>query len=138
MFTELCATGRTIELEHVHRFHQPWEAEASLLLRHGNPRALDLYQEHHRIRAGTLDEHLDYFARTWTTNHRHGDTTAVMASTNQHVDAINDRVQTVRQQLRSRPQRPPGGDCWWRVRRHRRHRRHAPQPARRSTDHHEW
>ena len=98
MFTELCATGRTIMLEHVHRFIQPWEAEASLLLRHGNPKALDIYQEHGRIRAGTLAEHLDSFARTWTTNHRHGDTTAVMASTNQHVDLINARIQTVRQQ----------------------------------------
>ena len=97
MFTELCATGRTIELEHVHRFIEPWEAEASLLLRHGNPKALDLYQEHDRIRAGTLAEHLDYFARTWITNHHRGETTAVMASTNQHVDAINQRVQAVRQ-----------------------------------------
>ncbi len=99
MFTELCNTGRAIELEHIHRFTQPWEAEASLLLRQGNPRALDIYQEHGRIRAGTLTEHLDHFAHTWITNHDHGDTTALMASTNQQVDAINARVQTVRRHL---------------------------------------
>ena len=40
MFTELCASTRTIELEHVHRFTQPWEAAASLLLRQGDPWAL--------------------------------------------------------------------------------------------------
>jgi hypothetical protein len=99
MFTELCNTTRTVELEHVHRFTDPWEAEASLLLRQGDARALDLYEAHGRIRAGTLSEHLDHFATTWITNHDHGDTTALMASTNQHVDAINHHVQTVRRQL---------------------------------------
>ena len=99
MFTELCNTGRAIELEHVHRFTEPWEAAASLLLRQGDPRALDLYEEHGRIRAGTLAEHLDHFARTWINNNRHGDNTALMASTNQQVDAIDERVQTVRRHL---------------------------------------
>jgi hypothetical protein len=99
MFTELCNTSRTIELEHVHRFTQPWEAEASLLLRQGDRRALDTYQEYGRIRAGTLAEHLDHSAHTWITNHHHGETTALMASTNQHVDLINAHVQTVRRHL---------------------------------------
>jgi conjugative relaxase-like TrwC/TraI family protein len=99
MFTELCATGRSIELEHVHRFSQLWEAEASLLLRQGDPRALDLYQQHGRIRAGTLAEHLDHSAHTWIANHQHGETTALMTSTNQHVDLINAHVQTVRRHL---------------------------------------
>ncbi|MCU1389818.1 MAG: hypothetical protein JWL72_3156 [Ilumatobacteraceae bacterium] len=99
MFTELSNTCRTIELEHVHRFIEPWEAAASLLLRKGDQRALDLYQDHGRIRAGTLAEHLDHFARTWIDNNREGDTTALMASTNQQVEAINARVQTVRRHL---------------------------------------
>ena len=71
----------------------------SLLLRQGDPRALDLYQDHGRIRAGTLAEHLDHFATTWIANHHHGDTIALMASTNQQIDAINARVQTVRRDL---------------------------------------
>lgn len=96
MFTELCATGRTIELERVHRFEQPWEAHASLLLRQGDPRALDLYEQHGRIRAGTLDEHLDHFAHQWLAHHAAGHSTAIMASTNQQVDLINDRVQAAR------------------------------------------
>ena len=29
MFGELCATGRTIELDTIHRFHNQWEAAAS-------------------------------------------------------------------------------------------------------------
>ena len=96
MFAELCNTGRTIELERIHRFEQPWEAHASLLLRQGDPRALDLYEQHGRIRAGTLDEHLDHFADQWLTRHADGETTAIMASTNQQVDLINDRVQSAR------------------------------------------
>ncbi len=99
MFAELCITTRTIELEHVHRFSEPWEAAASLLLRQGDPRGLDIYQAHGRIRAGTLAEHLDHFATTWITNNNAGDTTALMASTNQQVDLINEHVQTVRRHL---------------------------------------
>ncbi len=96
MFNELCQRTRMIGLEHVHRFEQPWEAHASLLLRCGDPRALDIYEAHGRIRAGTIDEHLDYFAELWLDHHAAGDTTAVMASTNQHVDLINTHIQTAR------------------------------------------
>jgi len=59
MFLELCDTGRTVELEHVHRFANRWEAAASLELRRGNPSAVDAYATHGRIRAGTFVEHLD-------------------------------------------------------------------------------
>ena len=98
MFNELCNTGRAIHLEHIHRFHEPWEAHASLLLRNGDPRALDIYQAQGRIRAGTFEEHLDYFAAEWLAQHANGDTTAVMASTNQHVDLINTHIQHTRRQ----------------------------------------
>lgn len=42
LFTEVCATGRVHELTTVHRFRQPWEADASLALRRGDtsPRAV--------------------------------------------------------------------------------------------------
>lgn len=86
MFTELCNTRRAIELERVHRFQQPWEAATSLLLRQGDPRALDLYEKHGRIRVGTLDEHLDHMAREWLDHHAAGGSVAIMASTNQQVD----------------------------------------------------
>ena len=49
MFTELCATGRTIELDTIHRFRNTWEAAASLQLRHGDPAGLDAYLDHDRI-----------------------------------------------------------------------------------------
>ena len=40
MFAELCATGRVVELDTIHRFRNHWEADASLGLRHGDPAAL--------------------------------------------------------------------------------------------------
>ena len=70
-----------------------WEAEASLLLRAGDPRALDAYEAHGRIIPGTLDEHLDEIATAWIDRHQNGDTVAVVASTNEHVDLLNDAVQ---------------------------------------------
>jgi ATP-dependent exoDNAse (exonuclease V) alpha subunit len=44
LFGELCGNGRVHQLEQVHRFTHAWEAEASLLLRAGDPRALHPYE----------------------------------------------------------------------------------------------
>ena len=84
-------TARTL-----HRFTHPWEAAASLQLRAGDPRALDAYEAHGRIVAGTLDAHLDRLAATWIDHHNAGRSIAVVASTNDHVDAINRAIQTAR------------------------------------------
>ena len=54
MFAELCATGRTIELDAIHRFRNGWEAAASLKLRHGDPTGLDAYLDHDRVFRCTL------------------------------------------------------------------------------------
>ena len=96
MFHELCAGGRVEVLEQIHRFSEPWEAAASLLLRTGDPRGLDAYEAHGRIVPGTLDEHLARIASSWIDRHVAGDTTAMVASSNDHVDAINAAVQTAR------------------------------------------
>ena len=96
LFAELCANGQVDDLERLHRFTHHWEAAASLQLRSGDPRALDAYEAHDRIIPGTLDEHLAHIADTWIDHHRRGDTVAVVASTNDHVDAINHAVQAAR------------------------------------------
>jgi ATP-dependent exoDNAse (exonuclease V) alpha subunit len=96
LFHELTAIGRVEELEHIHRFTEPWEAAASLLLRAGDPRGLDGYEGHGRIIAGTFDEHLERIAAAWIDHHQAGRTTAMVASSNGHVDAINAAVQTAR------------------------------------------
>ena len=96
LFHELAATGRVEELQRIHRFTQPWEAAASLLVRAGDPRGLDAYEAHGRIIAGTLDDHLARIARSWIDRYEAGETTAMVASSNDHVDATNAAVQAAR------------------------------------------
>jgi hypothetical protein len=96
LFDELCFNGRVEALQHVHRFTHRWEAEASLQLRVGDPRALDAYEAHGRIRAGTIEEHLAWIGERWIDNHHRGHTTSLVASTNEHVDTLNAAVQTAR------------------------------------------
>ena len=42
-----------VHLDQLHRFTNPAEAAATLALRRGDPAAIDFYQSHDRIRAGT-------------------------------------------------------------------------------------
>ncbi len=96
MFAELCATGRTIELDTIHRFRNQWEAAASLKLRHGDPTGLDAYAAHDRIIAAPFAEHLDNIAAAWAGAHQRGEYIAITTTTNDHVDAINHAVQAHR------------------------------------------
>ncbi len=98
MFTELCDTGHTIELEHLHGFDHAWEAAASLRIRRGDPAGLDTYQRLDRIVPGWFDEHLDTIADYW---HRHtpNGRVAITTMSNDHVTAINDHIQRTRLEL---------------------------------------
>lgn len=96
MFHELCCNGRAIELDCIHRFHEPWEAAASLQLRHGDPGGLDIYIEHGRVFAGAFDDHLRRIAKAWLDTTTDGRTIAITASTNEHVDKINGVIQYLR------------------------------------------
>jgi conjugative relaxase-like TrwC/TraI family protein len=96
LFAELCLIGRVDHLECLHRFRHDWEAAASLQLRSGDPRALDAYEAHDRIIPGTLDDHLAAMAESWIEHHSGGVPVALVASTNDHVDAINHAVQAAR------------------------------------------
>lgn len=98
MFAELCTAGRTIELERIHRFVEPWEAAASLQLRHGDARALDAYAAHDRIAAGPLDEHVDAIATYRLDLHDRDESLAITTARNADVDLIDDRIQNLRWQ----------------------------------------
>lgn len=93
---EICAISRTIELERIHRFSHDWEAAASLRLRHGDLRALGTYEVHGRIVPGTFDEHLAAIAAEWMQRHASGETVAITAATNEHVDEINRTIRQLR------------------------------------------
>jgi ATP-dependent exoDNAse (exonuclease V) alpha subunit len=96
MFHELTVTGRVHELDRIHRFTEPWEATASLKLRRGDPGALDDYLAHDRIIPGTFDEQLALLVDRWNDAHAAGETLAITASSNDHVDRINHAIQQAR------------------------------------------
>jgi hypothetical protein len=96
LLPEIARIVTPIELDTIHRFTQPWEAAASLQLRHGNPTVLDTYEAHGRIKAGTLAEHLDTITAAWRDRHGAGESLAVTVTTNDHARLINARLQAAR------------------------------------------
>jgi conjugative relaxase-like TrwC/TraI family protein len=96
MFDELCRSTPTHQLATIHRFHHRWEQTASLQLRSGDPAALDAYLDHDRVRAGTFDDLADRAACRWVAADATGKTVAVVAETNEHVDALNAAIQDLR------------------------------------------
>ena len=57
---------------------------------------MDAYEAHGRIVPGPVADQLERIARDWLGHHTEGRTVAIVASTNAHVDALNDAVQRVR------------------------------------------
>ena len=96
MFHQLCRSGPVHELERIHRFNEEWEAAASLQLRAGDPRAFDAYLEHDRILAGSFEQHAATIAHEWIEANQRGETVAVIAATNDHVDELNRVIQLAR------------------------------------------
>jgi len=96
MFAELCNSLRVSELDQLHRFTEPWEANASLALRRGDTSSLGIYEAFDRIRPGRLDQHLDTIADLWLDCDRRGETLAITTTRNDDVAAINERIQLKR------------------------------------------
>ena len=141
MFAELCATGRSDRARHDPPLPQPWEADASLSLRHGDPAGL------YDLPSTTTGSGPAGSTSTSTPSPPPGSTATggqqwrSPTTTNEHVDAINTTIQRARiDRRRTRPEplgRIGDGECACR-RRHRHppqrptaahhHRRHRPQP----------
>jgi hypothetical protein len=96
MFTELCDTVRTVELDQLHRFTEPWEANASLALHRGDVASLDVYEAFDRIRPGLLDQHLDTIADLWLDCDRGGEMLTITTTRNDDVATINEHIQLKR------------------------------------------
>jgi conjugative relaxase-like TrwC/TraI family protein len=96
MFTRLVEIGPTLELERIHRFHEPWERDASIRLRAGDPDVLDLYDRHGRVHpaATRIDAHRGALA-AWDEARQHGSVLMVTA-TNATADSLNDAAQHLR------------------------------------------
>jgi ATP-dependent exoDNAse (exonuclease V) alpha subunit len=93
MFAQWCDTLPAVHLDAVHRFTNPWEAQASLQLRQGDPDAAVDYDEHRRLRAthpalvadNVADQHARLEAR--------GKTVAITTATQSTARTINVEIQ---------------------------------------------
>lgn len=69
---------------------------ATLQLREARHVALDAYEDHDRVAAGTIDDHFETIADAWIDHHRAGRRVAVTAETNRQVDDLNAAIQARR------------------------------------------
>ncbi len=83
-------------LDHLHRFVDPDEARATLLLREGDPSALGFYTSRDRIREGSRDAMLDAAYEGWADDVRRGLTSVLVAVTGDDVTALNARARAER------------------------------------------
>ncbi len=95
-FGMLARRGPTAELRTLWRFSHPWEARATLDLRHGQPAALDAYVHHGRISHGTHDDMLEDALAAATDADAQGRTVLLAASDKRTVNELNARTRAER------------------------------------------
>ncbi|MCP4106523.1 MAG: relaxase domain-containing protein [Desulfobacteraceae bacterium] len=93
MFAHLIDTHGGIELDRVHRFTHPWEADASLRLRCGDPSSAEVYDAHGRLHGGTQTRMHAEAIDAWWHHRRVGETVVLAAPTNDTVDQLNTAAQ---------------------------------------------
>ncbi len=94
MFKTLVADrdGHAPTLADVRRFTADWEKQASLLLRAGDPSAVDVYQAHSRIVEGEREEILDAAYQAWRADIEAGRTSLMIAPDAATVTELNRRA----------------------------------------------
>jgi conjugative relaxase-like TrwC/TraI family protein len=93
MFGMLVDTHGAIELDRVHRFLNDWERAASLRLRRGDPAVADTYEREGRLHGGTVDQIERAAVSAWWRHRRAGQSTLLMAPSNDTVDRLNQAAQ---------------------------------------------
>jgi conjugative relaxase-like TrwC/TraI family protein len=93
VFAHWCDTVAHIELATPRRFRQPWEAEASLLLRAGDPTAAELYSANRRLRTAHPAVLAHDVARIYRRHADAGRTVAITTNTAETARAINIAIQ---------------------------------------------
>jgi len=96
MFAHLITTHGAVELDQVHRFHHPWERQASLRLRSGDPGVLTVYERRGRLHGGTLEQMEAEMIAAWEHARGRGDTVALMANSTDTVARLNQVAQQTR------------------------------------------
>lgn len=91
-FAMLARRGPAAELTSLWRFAHPWEARASLELRHGRPSALDAYDAHGAFSAGAHDAMVDQALDAVASARDQGRTAVLQAADNRTVRELNTRA----------------------------------------------
>ena len=93
MFGMLVDTHGAIELDRVHRFTNDWERAASLQLRRGDPTVADTYERQGRLHGGTVEQIERAAVSAWWRHRKAGESTLLMAPSNETVDRLNQAAQ---------------------------------------------
>ncbi|WP_304440545.1 MobF family relaxase [Pseudonocardia sp. EC080619-01] len=84
------------ELVVVHRFEEPWERAASLLVRSGDTAAVAEYLTRGRLRAGTLEQMQQQAGEAWLADTLAGKQSLLIVGTNEHAVELS---KTLRREL---------------------------------------
>jgi hypothetical protein len=84
------------ELTDVRRFSFEWEKAATVELRIGSDRAIEIYEEHGRIADGTREEMIEAIYRAWREDTDGGKESLMIAPDGATVAALNERARTDR------------------------------------------
>ena len=89
--------GNAPELTELRRFTHPWEADATLRLRNGDPGVIEIYEEHGRISSGSYASMLEDTYRQYRDATATDPAAAVMiVSDNHSVQALSERARADR------------------------------------------
>jgi ATP-dependent exoDNAse (exonuclease V) alpha subunit len=91
-FGLLADRGHAHELRALWRFRHRWEADATRLLRHGDPAAVDRYAAHGRITDGLAEAMLEAAYTAWQDDQQAGRSAILVAADTATVDALNARA----------------------------------------------
>ncbi|MFI2486870.1 MobF family relaxase [Promicromonospora kroppenstedtii] len=85
-----------VELTHIHRFHTPGEADASLQVRDGDHRGLDFYITGRRTQGGSAAQMAEEMFANWITDSDAGSKAIMIAATNTLVTELSARARAHR------------------------------------------
>jgi ATP-dependent exoDNAse (exonuclease V) alpha subunit len=88
-FAMLARRGPTAELTSLRRFRHPWEARASLQLRHAQPAGLDAYDAYGAFVGGSREQVLDAAVRGYLAAGAEGRVSVLQAADNRTVRELN-------------------------------------------------
>ncbi|WGD37571.1 MobF family relaxase [Lysinibacter sp. HNR] len=86
----------TVTLTQVHRFKDPAEAKASLLIRDGVPEGIAYYADRGRLIGGARAGMLEEIFANWETDTRYGKNSLMVATTNEEVAQLNSQARIER------------------------------------------